>query len=307
MPSTRPWWPKLAADARLRSGLLHMAIATAAFVLMAWSIQQVGRLPPAEIVYFRSAVSLALTLVWVIPTRAPLLGRRRGLLFLRGFVGFVALWCYAKSLTLMPLTNAVALQYTNPVFAALFAALLLRERFGWGLVGALLLCLAGAWLVANPSLDVPLAGGLFGLGSAVMSGVAYTIVRALRTTEHPMTVVLSFALVALPLSGLLMLPDFRVPQGREWGWLLLTGVLTQIGQVFLTLGLHAIHAAKATSVSYLAALFSALLEWVTTGRVPAPEVALGAALIVAGIVTLSSRRPRGTGPGAPPEGAPALS
>ncbi len=307
MRSRRPWWSELAVDAGLRRGLLHMAIATAAFVLMAWCIQRVRRIPAEEIVFFRSAVSLVLTLVWVLPLRIPLLGNRKRMLFLRGFVGFVALWCYAKSLALMPLTNAVALQYTNPIFAALFATLFLRERFGASLVAALLLCLAGAWLVSNPSLDLPLAGGIFGLASGMLSGVAYTIVRALRTTEHPMTVVLSFAIVSLPLSGLLMLGSFEVPRGSEWGWLLLTGVLTQIGQVFLTLGLHAMHAAQATSVSYLAPLFSALLEWATTGRVPAPEVAIGAAFIVAGIVTLSSRRPRGTGPGAPPEGAPAPS
>src|SRR6185436_4478918 len=104
---------------------------------------------------------------------------------------------------------------------------------------------------------------------------------ALRTSEHPLTVVLSFTLVAVPVSGVLMLRHFEVPSGREWGWLLLTGVFTQFGQVFMTLGLHAMRTAEATSVSYLAPVFSALLEWATTGRVPAPEVALGAALIVA--------------------------
>src|SRR5688572_21567289 len=143
MQFPRPrWWSELAANAATRKGLLHMTLATASFVLMAWCIQKLARLPADEIVFFRSAVSMALTIVWMLPRRIPVLGNRKALLFLRGFVGFVALWCYAKALGFMPLTNAVVLQYTNPVFAALFAALFLRERFGKSLAIAILSCLA---------------------------------------------------------------------------------------------------------------------------------------------------------------------
>jgi drug/metabolite transporter (DMT)-like permease len=93
------------------------------------------------------------------------------------------------------------IQYTNPVWTALIAAVVLGEWIGRAQVGLALLSLAGVVLVARPgfltgggsALDpvavaVALVGALFSAG-------AYVTVRRLRG-EEPMVVVFHFALVS---------------------------------------------------------------------------------------------------------------
>ena len=60
------------------------------------------------------------------------------------------------------------------------------------------------------------------------------------------------------------------------------GVATQVGQVFLTLGLAAERAASATAVNYLQVCFAMVWQATVFADPPAPTSLAGAALIVGG-------------------------
>ena len=77
-------------------------------------------------------------------------------------IGASGLGCLFYALALLPLAEATVIQYLHPVFTALLAALLLRERAGAGLLLSLALGVAGVLLVARPAF-------LFGAASAAPS------------------------------------------------------------------------------------------------------------------------------------------
>ena len=115
----------------------------------------------------------------------------------RGAVGFSALFAYFYAITLLPLATAVTLNYTSAIFLAVylaFAGMRLRK----GLLGALVLGLAGVVLLLRPTLHADqLAGGLVGLGSGVLAGMAYFSVRELGACGEPeMRTVFYFSLVS---------------------------------------------------------------------------------------------------------------
>jgi drug/metabolite transporter (DMT)-like permease len=184
------------------------------------------------------------------------------------------------------------IQYTNPVWTALIAAVVLGEWIGRAQVGLALLSLAGVVLVARPgfltgggsALDpvavaVALVGALFSAG-------AYVTVRRLRG-EEPMVVVFHFALVSTlgSLPALAFAPV--LPRGSEWLLLLAIGVATHLGQVFLTLGLQREPAGRAMTVGYLQIVFAALWGAVLFGELPDGWAVLGGAVIVACTLRLS--------------------
>ena len=117
----RSHWPL--ADGRAAAWMLSSALS---FSLMGVCVKAVGsRIPVAEVVLARSAVSLVLSVLMLRQAELDPWGRRRGLLVLRGVIGTAALLCVFTALTQLPLAPATVLQYLQPTFTALLAWLLL--------------------------------------------------------------------------------------------------------------------------------------------------------------------------------------
>jgi drug/metabolite transporter (DMT)-like permease len=102
-----------------------------AFSLMSVCVKIAGRsLPTQEIVLFRAIFTLVVSYVMLRAASVSVWGTRRGLLLLRGAVGYVALSAVFYSVAHLPLAEAVTIQYLHPLFTAVVAAIVLRERVG---------------------------------------------------------------------------------------------------------------------------------------------------------------------------------
>jgi len=265
-----------------------MMLAAFAFSAMSAVVKVVSaHVPPTETVFARSVVGLALSLVMLRRARIPLLGVRRRLLLLRGLFGFGALSGYFYAISALPLADATVLQFTNPIWTALLASVVLRERLSLQVVLASLVALLGVVLVARPPFlfgdgggALPLLPVLAALFGALCSGAAYVTVRALRATDHALVIVLYFPLVATPLAVPGMIPDAVWPSALDLLLLVLIGVAVQVGQVFLTRGLHLEPAGRATAVSYVQVAFAWLWGLLFFGEAPTLLGALGTALVV---------------------------
>jgi drug/metabolite transporter (DMT)-like permease len=277
-----------------------MAGAAFFWSVMSLFVKLVGqRLPSQQIVFVRSAVTLAysyLLIRW--SSEAELWGANKRLLWLRGLLGFGALSCFFFSLTKLPLADATVLQYTNPVWTALIAAVAIDETIEPAEVGGILLSLAGVTLIAQPSfLFGSATAGLnllyvgIALLGALFSASAYVTVRKMRETEHPLVIVFYFPLVSTLGAGpTAAWADAQWP--TAWEWLVLVGGVAgcaQVAQVCLTKGLHQVKAGRAMSVSYMQIVFAAVWGLLVFGEVPDAWSIAGAALVVSGIVITARR------------------
>src|SRR5690606_32238175 len=170
-----------------------------------------------------------------------------------GAVGVTALSLLYFALPRIPLGDATAIFYMAPVWTALSAVLVLRERTAGLVVAGMGVSLLGVVLIAKPSFLFGSLAALDGLAVAaalaasMLSGFVYTVVRKLRETDAPDVIILYLSAVgvagALPFAG-----SWVWPEGAEWLWLLGAGATTQLGQIALTRGLHMEPAGRAMSV-----------------------------------------------------------
>lgn len=279
------------------SGLQCMALSALFFSLMSLWVKLAGRhLPTMELVFARAVVVSALAALDLRRRRVPVAGPGTGMLLLRGVVGFAALSCFYYSVVHLPLAEATVIHFTNPVFTALIAAGFLGERLRPRELALAVVGLVGVVIMVRPvgplsagAPDLPVVAVGSSLTAALLSAVAYTLVRHLRHHDA-MLVVFSFAglssLAALPL----MLPSFVWPRGAEWLVLLAVGLSTFGGQVFLTLGLQRERAGRATTVGYLQIVFATLWGALVFGQRPGLSTAVGAAVIVASTLLLARVR-----------------
>jgi len=271
-------------------GLLYMAASALGFSAMSVLVKITSvRLPTGEIVLARALVTLALSYVMVRRAELAPWGNERGRLVVRGVVGFGGLTCYYAALAHLPLAEATTIQNTTPLLTALLAWWILHERVGWSTAIAIAFGIAGVSLIVSPSgSGVDPVGLVFAFGAAGCSAIAYVTVRQLARTEHPLVIVFYFPLVATPLAIPWAVVDWVTPTGTEWLLLVGIGITTQVGQVFLTMGLMTERAGRATSVGYLQVIFAMAWQSLLFDDPPTITTLVGAALIVAGTLAVAS-------------------
>lgn len=277
-----------------------MLLSALAFAAMGGLVKLAGGLgiPIMQIIFVRAVISVALCLVAIRRAHVHPLGQRRGLLLARGTVGFVALIAVFYAFIQLPYAQATMLQYLHPLFTTALAFYFLAERPTLATLSCILLSLLGLGVMVSPYLqtDMPdrtyLLALLAGLGGALGSGVAYTLVRKLASSEHPSVIVLYFPMVCVPATLVLGAGDFIWPEPIGWFALLGVGVFTQLGQLSLTRAMQIDSASRATSLSYLQIVFAALLGWLFFDEVPMDTTVIGAALILTGALITALLQPR---------------
>ena len=287
------------------TGPRYMLLSAASFALMGCLVKLAGswHVPLLQIIFVRALISIVLSLGDIARARVHPLGQRRGLLFARGLAGFVALTGVFYAILHLPYAQATVLQYLHPVFPALLAFWFLAESPTRATLACIILSLIGLIWMVSPYFDgaettaIPLLAITAGLGGALGSGIAYTLVRKLVTTEHPSVIVLYFPMVCLPGTLLLGFDDFVWPTPEGWLALMGVGVFTQLGQLSLTRAMQLDSASRTTSLSYLQIVFAALLGWIIFGEMPTTATLIGASLILLGaLISTLLQRPRPTAP-----------
>ena len=288
----------------LMTSTRYMLLSAAAFAVMGSLVKLAGtwHIPLLQIIFVRALVSVVLSLVDIARSRVHPLGNRRGLLLGRGLSGFLALTGVFYAILQLPYAQATVLQYLHPVFTALLAFWFLAERPTSATLVCIVLSLLGLGFMVSPYFypgpgrasagDLPIAAIFAGLGGALGSGIAYTLVRKLVATEHPAVIVLYFPMVCIPGTLLLGGNDFIWPTPQGWLILLGVGVFTQLGQLSLTRAMQFDSASRTTSLSYLQIVFAAGLGWLSFGEIPRITTLMGAALILLGAFISAKRQPR---------------
>ena len=280
-----------------------MVASALSFSVMTVCVKQLeGRIPVAEVVLARALISLVLS--WWLLRRQQLSpwGSRRTTLIWRGVVGSAALFCVYAAIAQLPLAAATVLQYLYPTFTAMLAWGALGERAGKRVLLSMALGWSGVLLVAQPNWlssfgpnlnlqSLPPLAIAIGVTGALLTSIAYVLVRNLAPNEHPLVIVFYFPLVSVPVSLPFVLANPVVPTGVELIWLLGVGLFTQLGQVFLTRGITGMPVAQATTISYVQVVFAAIWGKSLFGE-PLNNLMVMGALLILGATLISLRPPR---------------
>jgi drug/metabolite transporter (DMT)-like permease len=247
-------------------------------------VKELSSLGTFQLVFLRSAVSLILCVWYLNRAGIPLLGNNRKWLFVRGFVGMIALSGFFHTVRHIPLASATVIQYFSPVFTVLLALLFLNEcvhKAQWLFLG---LALVGIVMVKG--FDPRVTWGMWGLGmtSACLSAVAYLATMKCRDSDHPVGVVVWFHMLAVPIMGLLSVGDWVPMEGADWALALAIGVLSIVAQVLMTVALHREDAGMVMPFKYLGAVLALVAGWWGYGEHMSTLSLAGMALVVASIV-----------------------
>ncbi|MBQ4914612.1 DMT family transporter [Maribacter sp. MMG018] len=257
-----------------------MTISTFSFTLMNAFVKYLNHFPTFEIVFFRSIGSLVLASSYIFIKGIPILGHNRKLMLLRSLVGLTAMSLFFMSLKYLSVGTAVSLRYIAPIFATLFAVVLLKERLRAVQWLLFIIAFCGVLVIKGFDSTINTTGLLLALTASVFSGMVYVILRRIGKGDHPMVVVNYFMFTGTVIAGLLSISSFEMPRGNDWFFLLSLGVFGFFGQIFMT---KAFQTAKTTVVAplkYIEVIFTISLGVFWFGDVYTIWSLLGISMII---------------------------
>ena len=258
-----------------------MLFAAAMFACMGGCIRHLASdIHPLVIAFFRSVIGMVLILPFMARTGLAIMRtRRHGMFFLRGIVSALGQAFYFLALAFLPMTDAISLTFTAPLFGVVLAVAVLGEKFRMARWIATLVGFIGVLIVLRPGFgDVTLVT-LTPLMAALSMSFIWIFVKILAKTEPTQRIVFYMMAYAIPASLLPALFVWTTPALEHVPWLIGLAAVANLGQIGMT---NAYRAADATAVfpfDFARLPFSALIAYFAFAEAPDVWSWLGAMVI----------------------------
>jgi drug/metabolite transporter (DMT)-like permease len=307
--------PEGHTDDKSRLGYLMVATAATLFAVNG-SVSKVvlsSGLSSLELAQIRNTFAALLFLVFLLvvaPSRLRV--GRRELLFLVAFglVGIALVqWLYFVALEHLPVGVALLIEFTAPLFVALFARLVYKERVRARIWLAVACCIVGLSLVVEIWTGV--AFSTVGVTAAFAGAFALTayLLMAERERKHRDAASLSFygflfaALLWAVVQPLWKFPwstlgksvslqgnlaDHTAPVWLLVGFIIVIGTFVTFS--LLTGSLRHISATRASIVASLEPVVATVIAWAWLDESFGPTQLVGGAIVIAGILVAQSAR-----------------
>jgi len=215
---------------------------------------------PDEVIMARFLVGAIVLAVVSRPNVFNLRGRSLPLLLARGITGSISGIAYFKAIGAIPLPNASVLLYTYPIFASIFATLLLKEKLRHGEKIAIFLGFAGVYLIVNPNYQSISLGEIYALVSSILAGFAIVFLRNLREKQHDSSVIyFYFCLVGIPLALPETLRTFTIPNINQTILISIIAVASLIAQLLMTYAFKYCKAGQGSAIMMTQVLYTSLI------------------------------------------------
>ena len=207
----------------------------------------------------------------------------------RGALIGSALLLMIWALKYLPLANAIAIFFVEPLVLTLFSGLFLGERVGPRRLAAVVVGLAGALVVIRPTWSAFGWASVLPLGTAICFAGYLALTRHCAASEGPLPMQLWAGLfaallltAAIGLGEGLELPvlDPVWPAPRDWALLAALGLLSAVAHVLIAFAFRLAPAGILAPFQYVEIISATLLGFVLFGDFPDALTWLGTGLII---------------------------
>ncbi len=199
---------------------------------------------------------------------------------IRGMLGFLAPYCFFKSLITLPLADATVIFFSGTFMITALSWPLLKEQVGIHRWTAVIIGFIGVVIAMRPQGDGQIIGYLLCLTGSLAYALLFISGRWLSKTESVISLVFSFNF-GLGVVSTLLVPLVWVPMANQ---LLLVvfvfAVIALAGHVCLTSAFSKAPVGVIAPFEYTALIWTVILGYLIWNDIPANNVIVGAVIIV---------------------------
>ncbi len=272
-------------------GILHMVIACFWFAVMATMIRHISvNMHSFEMVFFRNLFSVMWAIPWAYKIGLRNIKTKRWKLYgYRTISGVIGMSLLFYSLSVIPLTDAIALTFVVPIFTTLLAIIFLKEKVDIHRWAAILIGFIGVLFILRPSGESFQAASLLVIVTTLCWSSSNIMVKKLTATDDPKTIVFLAMALMTPISFPMALPYWQTPTVDQILWLVVLGWTSNQAQLSMA---HAYSKADINIVlpfDFSRLIFISIFAFVFFGEVIDKWTALGAVIIFSSSVYVARK------------------
>ena len=275
----------MTSDPRIRA-VLWTTGSLLSFSAMAVAGRELGDdMETIQILAVRSVVGLIITGSVLLATgwRGVLIRRREaGFLVLRNSAHLVATYCWFLGLSLLPIAEVFAIEFTMPVWTAVLSVLFLGERLGRLRVAAIVLGFVGTLIILRPDTEAMNPDAFIVLLAAFLFAISFVVTRRVIVGMPTFVFLFYMSLMQAPPSLALALLVWSPVSATSAAWLVVTSCGGLAAHYCLARALKLADATLVAPMDFLRLPLIATVGAVVYGEGLGISVALGAALVCCG-------------------------
>ena len=270
----------------IKKGIICILAAGMGFVLMSLCVRLSGDLPIAEKAFFRNIVAAALAVALLLKNNE--LGEFKKLnretippLAARCIAGTAGIFLNFWAIDHISLADANMLNKMSPIFAMIFAAILLKDIPKRGDVICIVTAFFGVLFVVKPGSSLFQVGTVIGLLGGLGAGLAYSCVRILGVHHVRSEVIVATFSIFSTLCSLPFI--FMNPQPMTLNQLIIliiAGCGGAAGQLFITAAYTYAPPKEISIYDYSQVIYAAILAFFIWGELPDKYSLLGYVIII---------------------------
>ena len=189
-------------------------------------------------------------------------------------------WFFA--LTLIPIGQLVAIEFTMPIWTAILAASFLGERMTVWKIAAIVLGVIGVVVIVRPATNHVDPGQLIALAAAVGFGVSVAMVKSLTRTEQTLSIMFWMLVVQSAAGFFPALYVWTWPPAHLWGWVVLIAFCGTFSHYCMARAMLHADATVVLPMDFLRVPLTATAGWLIYSERLDMFTVLGASLILTG-------------------------
>lgn len=262
-----------------------MSGSLAAILMMAISGREASKeLNVFQIMEMRSLIGLAM-LYPLIRSSGGVRAMRTGRIWQhvgRNTAHYAGQFAWLQALSMIPLAQVIAIEFTTPAWTAVMAVAFLGERFNLWRTLTILLGIIGVVIIVRPGIGTIEMGQLIVLGAAFTFGISFTMVKSLTRTESVVKIIFWMLVIQSAIGLLPALHVWQWPTLHTWPWVVIIAFTGTFSHFCMAKALLYADATVVIPMDFLRVPLMAVLGWLIYAERIDIYTALGAALILSG-------------------------
>jgi drug/metabolite transporter (DMT)-like permease len=189
-------------------------------------------------------------------------------------------WFFA--LTLIPIGQVVAIEFTMPIWTAILAASFLGERMTVWKIVAIVLGLIGVLIIVRPATGQINPGQLIALAAAIGFGISIALVKSLTRTETTLSIIFWMLIVQSVAGFFPALLVWTWPSASAWGWIVIIAICGTFSHFCMVRAMLYADATIVIPMDFLRVPLTATAGWLLYSERLDQFTVLGAVLILSG-------------------------
>ena len=246
-----------------------------------------------EILFGRSLVGLVGSVGLIVGTRQWALFKTEKFKFHvgRNLSHYFGQYGWFLGVSLLPLSQVFAIEFTSPLWTTLLAAVFLGEALTLKRVFAVVLGFTGVYVIVNPGQGMMNIGALCVLIAAVCFSSGNIFTKRLVQTDNPLTILFFMSAIQLPMGLALSYTSLTMPEGVQWLWLFVVGLSSMTSHFCMARAMQKTDISVVVTLDFLRLPLITLIGVFVYAEVFQPIMVLGS-LMVLGANLISVYRPK---------------